>query len=155
MKPNLNSILLFAVIILLGWLILRGEDRTVDNVSTTEIDSLKVETGKRDTVLMMYHDTVIYRTNQVKSTIVEYRIETDTILKLQLCDSLADQAEKLAVECRELDSLHIIQETDLKSIIGKQDTVIQTLTVDNKKLRRNNRILGGIAILATIAAILK
>lgn len=104
-----------------------------------EIKDLKEKVAGRDTLLMESSDTVIYRVREVRSTIVDYRTETDTVLKLMKCDSLADRAEKLARDCERNDSLHWAQENDLKDIVAKQDTVISDQGSELKDERRRSR----------------
>ena len=106
----------------------------------TEIRDLKQSVSDRDTLIDRSHDTVMYRVKIVTETIREYRTLHDTILRLQACDSMAKECELLAIDCVKNDSIHTVQELELKNIVTKQDTVIELQGYDIDKLRQKNRL---------------
>jgi hypothetical protein len=54
---------------------------------------------------------------------------------------MAKECELLAIDCVKNDSIHTVQELELKNIVTKQDTVIELQGYDIDKLRQNNRLL--------------
>lgn len=123
---------------------------------TIENNILKEAVSRRDTILERSHDTVVYRIREVHETIRDYRLVHDTLLKLQICDSLVEDCETLAAECEENDSLHRAQEKDLKKIISKQDTIItvQATEIVSLKKKRNMWKAATAATAAALTAIL-
>lgn len=123
------------------------------------IQDIKDSIGARGSVIERSSDTVIYRSTQVKNLVVEYRLVRDTVEKLRVCDSLADQAEELAYEAWVNDSLHKKQEADMEVVIAKQDTVID-LQKDrvfdaDKRMRWWRRGAIGSAAVAVIVSVIK
>lgn len=94
------------------------------SVDNSKVDSIKVEIQKRDS-LIISRDTVIYRVKEVKTLITEYRIETDTVLKLIKCDSLAIACDSMASQFSRQDSLFREQITDYKAIVSVQDSLLK------------------------------
>lgn len=107
----------------------------------TEIRDIKQSVSDRDTLIDRSHDTVMYRVKIVAETIREYRTLHDTILRLQACDSMAKECELLAIDCVKNDSIHTVQESELNSIVTKQDTIIELQGYNIDKLRQKNRLL--------------
>ncbi len=95
----INSLLLISVIILL-YFGQCSEKPTPD----TRVDSIKAEIHKRDSIIID-RDTVIYRVKEVRELVTEVRTETDTVLKLIACDSLAVACDSLAVQYSRQDSI--------------------------------------------------
>jgi hypothetical protein len=133
-----------------------GDVHGIDSAYVALIEKnnkLMEQINHRDHQLTANHDTIIYRTKEVKNIIVEYRTIRDTVLKLQACDSLAVQCEALADKCRENDSLHFKQEYDLKKVIANKDTIISIQSSEIASLKKNKRRLT-IGLAATTTALI-
>lgn len=89
-----------------------------------KVDSIKVEIQKRDSFIVS-RDTVIYRINTVRDLVHEVRTETDTILKLIKCDSLAVACDSLAVQYNRQDSIFREQISDYKLLTEVQDSLLR------------------------------
>lgn len=120
---NLNSILLFAVLAVAVVLLWRSCSRSEIPVNS-KVDTLIREIEHRDT-LLIERDSVVYRTERIRETVKEYRLTSDTITKLILCDSLAVACDSLAVQFSRQDSLYREQIVDYKAIVSLQDSIIK------------------------------
>ena len=120
---NLNSVLLLCVIALLA-VLLYFDRCSGSEVTSSKADSIRVEIQKRDSFIVS-RDTVIYRVKEVRQLVTEVRTQTDTILKLIKCDSLAVACDSLAVQYRRQDSLFREQIVDYKAIVSVQDSLLK------------------------------
>lgn len=148
---NLNSILLVVLILAIVGLYFRG---CGDVTPVLVGDTIRERIINRDTLLIS-RDTVIYRTKEVKNLITEYRIETDTVLKIQICDSMAVKCDSLADQYKRQDSIFREQIVDYALLVSVQDTAIKSQESEIKKLRRRNRILIGLSAVLGIVAVVK
>jgi hypothetical protein len=102
-----------------------------------QIDSLRNAINKRDT-LIVHRDTVIRQTSRIKELTREYYTKIDTVLKLQICDTLAVACDSLADRYREQDSVFRAQIFDYRQLVSKQDSSIELL-----KKQRTRRFIAG------------
>lgn len=118
---NLNSVLLVVLILAIVGLYFRS---CGDVAPVLVGDTIRERIINRDTLLIS-RDTVIYRTKEVKNLITEYRIETDTVLKIQICDSMAVKCDSLADQFVRQDSIHREQIFDYKLLVSVQDSLLK------------------------------
>lgn len=112
----------------IGWYIFGNR---VDIVTEREV------IVKYDT-LILHRDTVIQHTEKLQSMIVKYQTITDTITKLQLCDTIVVKCDSLAEQYRQQDSLHREYVEELGLINAQNVTELGKL---KKKNRRKNAII--------------
>lgn len=118
---NLNSVLLIALILAVAGLYLRS----CGEVAPVQIgDTIREKIIQRDSLLIS-RDTVIYKVKEVKNLITEYRIETDTVLKIQICDSIVITCDSLASQFSRQDSLFREQIKDYSALVGLQDSMLK------------------------------
>lgn len=118
---NLNSVLIVILIAAVCGLYFRscGNDSPV-----LVADTIRERIEHRDSFLIE-RDTVVYRVREVKNLITEYRTETDTVIKIQLCDSLAVKCDSLASQFSRQDSVYREQISDYKLLVSVQDSIIK------------------------------
>lgn len=162
MKMSRSNFIAFSALIgVIVWLSLTkscGNVNTQDNgydSLMTEIRDLKQSVSDRDTLLIV-RDSVVYHTERLRETLREYRLTHDTLTKLILCDSIVVACDSMAYQYNRQDSIHRVQEHELKKIVSKQDTVIQFQASNINDLKRKNRVLkivGGLigAVLVSLA----
>ncbi len=80
----------------IGWYLFSGK---VETVVEREV------IVKYDT-LILHRDTVIEHVERLQSMIVKYQTITDTVTKLQMCDTIVVKCDSLAEQYRQQDSLH-------------------------------------------------
>lgn len=86
---------------------------------------------KYDT-LVLHRDTVIEHVERLQSMIVKYETITDTVMKLQMCDTIVVKCDSLAEQYRQQDSLHREYVNDLQVIVSDKAN-------ENAKLQKKNR----------------
>jgi hypothetical protein len=104
------------------------------------IESLRNAINNRDT-LIVHRDTVIRQTSRIKELTREYYTKIDTVLKLQICDTLAVACDSLADRYREQDSVFRAQIFDYRHLVSKQDSSIELL-----KKQRTRRFIAGFGV---------
>ena len=119
---NLSNILLIVLVLAVIGLYFRS---CGDVVPVGKVDTILQRIEYRDT-LLIERDTVVYRTREVKNLITEYRTETDTVVKLQICDSLAVKCDSLADQFNRQDSIYREQISDYRRVVGVQDSIIKS-----------------------------
>lgn len=108
-------------------------DTLIEQVAELK-DSLQASKNNADTAFV----SVIDRTHTLKQLTVEYRTQTDTILKLQACDQLVVQVDSLVEEVAQADSARLKERALADSVIAKQDTVIG---LQSEKIDQQSRLL--------------
>ena len=106
----------------IGWYLFSGK---VETVVEREV------IVKYDT-LILHRDTVIQHVERLQSMIVKYQTITDTVTKLQMCDTIVVKCDSLAEQYRQQDSLHREYVNDLQVIVSDKAT-------ENAKLQKKNR----------------
>ena len=106
----------------IGWYLFAGK---VETVVEREV------IVKYDT-LILHRDTVIEHVERLQSMIVKYQTITDTVTKLQMCDTIVVKCDSLAEQYRQQDSLHREYVNDLQVIVSDKAT-------ENAKLQKKNR----------------
>jgi hypothetical protein len=106
----------------IGWYLFSGK---VETVVEREV------IVKYDT-LILHRDTVIEHVERLQSMIVKYQTITDTVTKLQMCDTIVVKCDSLAEQYRQQDSLHREYVNDLQVIVSDKAT-------ENAKLQKKNR----------------
>ena len=106
----------------IGWYLFSGK---VETVVEREV------IVKYDT-LILHRDTLIQHVERLQSMIVKYQTITDTITKLQMCDTIVVKCDSLAEQYRQQDSLHRDYVNDLQVIVSDKAT-------ENAKLQKKNR----------------
>lgn len=96
---------------------------------------------KYDT-LILHRDTVIEHVERLQSMIVKYQTITDTITKLQMCDTIVVKCDSLAEQYRKQDSLHREYVTELGLINAQNVTELGQL---KKKNRRKNAVIAALS----------
>lgn len=106
--------------------------------------------------ILIPRDSVENGTRIVNNIVIEYRTTTDTLYKLQLCDSLATACDSLANQYNRQDSLFRLQIESYSNLVNDLDSANALLAgmVEEQgekvdKLRRRNRRLIGVTV-ATI-----
>ncbi len=122
MERLLGIGLSIAVGIGIGWYLFSGK---VETVVEREV------IVKYDT-LILHRDTVIEHVERLQSMIVKYQTITDTVTKLQMCDTIVVKCDSLAEQYRQQDSLHREYVNDLQVIVSDKAT-------ENAKLQKKNR----------------
>jgi hypothetical protein len=127
------------LVVLCVWFIRTCEKQPSVDMKPLEqqIDSLRDAINKRDT-LIVHRDTVIKQTSRIKELTREYYTKIDTVLKLQICDTLAVACDSLADRYRKQDSVFREQIFDYRQLVSKQDSSIQLL-----KKQRTRRFIAG------------
>jgi hypothetical protein len=130
------------LVVLCVWFIRSCEDNKRVDLSGIEqrIDSIKRAINSRDT-LIIHRDTVIKQTSRIKELTREYYTKIDTVLKLQICDTLAVACDSLADRYREQDSVFRAQIFDYTHLVSKQDSSIELL-----KKQRTRRFIAGFGV---------
>lgn len=116
----------------IGWYIFGNR---VDIVTEREV------IVKYDTVIL-HRDTVIEHVERLQSMIVKYETITDTITKLQMCDTIIVKCDSLAEQYRQQDSLHREYVTELGLINAQNVTELGQL---KKKNRRKNAVIAALS----------
>ena len=119
----------------IGWYLFSGK---VETVVEREV------IVKYDT-LILHRDTVIEHVERLQSMIVKYQTITDTVTKLQMCDTIVVKCDSLAEQYRQQDSLHREYVTEL-GLINAQN--VAELGQVQKKNRRKT------AVIATLSGII-
>ena len=127
------------LVVLCVWFIRTCEKQPSVDMKPLEqrIESLRNAINNRDT-LIVHRDTVIKQTSRIKELTREYITHVDTVLKLQICDTLAVACDSLADRYREQDSVFRAQIFDYKQLVSKQDSSIDLL-----KKQRTRRFIAG------------
>lgn len=130
------------LVVLCVWFIRTCEKHPSVDMKPLEqrIESLRNAINNRDT-LIVHRDTVIRQTNRIKELTREYYTKIDTVLKLQICDTLAVACDSLADRYREQDSVFRAQIFDYKQLVSKQDSSIELL-----KKRSTRRFIAGFGV---------
>ena len=105
-----------------GWYLFGGK---VETVVEREV------IVKYDT-LILHRDTVIEHVERLQSMIVKYQTITDTVTKLQMCDTIVVKCDSLADQYRQQDSVHREYVNDLQVIVSDKAT-------ENAKLQKKSR----------------
>lgn len=100
---------------------------------------------KYDT-LILHRDTVIEHVERLQSMIVKYQTITDTVTKLQMCDTIVVKCDSLAEQYRQQDSIHREYVTELGLINAQNVTELGQL---KKKNRRKNAIIAAFSGIIT------
>jgi hypothetical protein len=130
------------LVVLCVWFIRTCEKQPSVDMKPLEqrIESLRNAINNRDTFIV-HRDTVIRQTNRIKELTREYYTKIDTVLKLQICDTLAVACDSLANRYREQDSVFRAQIFDYKQLVSKQDSSIELL-----KKQRTRRFIAGFGV---------
>ena len=130
------------LVVLCVWFIRTCEKQPSVDMKPLEqrIESLRNAINNRDT-LIVHRDTVIRQTNRIKELTREYITHVDTVLKLQICDTLAVACDSLADRYREQDSVFRAQIFDYRQLVSKQDSSIELL-----KKQRTRRFIAGFGV---------
>ena len=130
------------LVVLCVWFIRTCEKQPSVDMKPLEqrIESLRNAINNRDTFIV-HRDTVIRQTNRIKELTREYYTKIDTVLKLQICDTLAVACDSLADRYREQDSVFRAQIFDYKQLVSKQDSSIELL-----KKQRTRRFIAGFGV---------
>lgn len=116
----------------IGWYIFGNR---VDIVTEREV------IVKYDT-LILHRDTVIEHVERLQSMIVKYQTITDTVTKLQMCDTIVVKCDSLAEQYRQQDSIHREYVTELGLINAQNVTELGQL---KKKNRRKNAVIAALS----------
>lgn len=116
----------------IGWYIFGNR---VDIVTEREV------IVKYDT-LILHRDTVIEHVERLQSMIVKYQTITDTITKLQMCDTIVVKCDSLAEQYRQQDSLHREYVTELGLINAQNVTELGQI---KKKNRGKNAVIAALS----------
>lgn len=119
----------------IGWYLFSGK---VETVVEREV------IVKYDT-LILHRDTVIEHVERLQSMIVKYQTITDTVTKLQMCDTIVVKCDSLAEQYRQQDSIHREYVNDLQVIVSDKAT-------ENAKLQKKNRRKN--AVIAALSGII-
>lgn len=106
----------------IGWYLFSGKVQTV----------VEREVIVKYDTLILHRDTVIQHVERLQSMIVKYQTITDTITKLQMCDTIVVKCDSLAEQYRQQDSVHREYVNDLQVIVSDKAT-------ENAKLQKKNR----------------
>lgn len=138
---------------------------SIVNVAHRKSDSIMNLTIQRDSLLALlskHSDTIIKVTTNY---INRYKNSTDTIVKIQACDSIVIGFENLQRDYATNDSLHIKNEEGLKVAVGILTTALDTVKnysdhqqvmIDElqSKVKRNRRIAIAASVGASALAVL-
>lgn len=105
-----------------GWYLFSGK---VEKVVEREV------IVKYDT-LILHRDTVIEHVERLQSMIVKYKTITDTVTKLQMCDTIVVKCDSLADQYRQQDSLH-------REYVNELQVIVSDKATENAKLQKKNR----------------
>jgi hypothetical protein len=130
------------LVVICVWFIRTCEKQPIVDMKPLEqrIESLRNAINNRDT-LIVHRDTVIRQTNRIKELTREYITHIDTVLKLQICDTLAVACDSLADRYRTQDSVFRAQIFDYRQLISKQDSSIELL-----KKQSTRRFIAGFGV---------
>lgn len=118
---KLSSVLLVVLILSIVGLYFRG---CGDVAPVLVGDTIREQIVQRDSFLIPF-EVVKDRTHEVKTIIKEYYTETDTVLKIQICDSMAVKCDSLASQFNRQDSIFREQIVDYKLLVAVQDSMIK------------------------------